>query len=110
MSINKKLEKDGQKTTKIEGSALDFYIIERTGVGGIVVFEILAAEVFHEVAFDADSDGCRYAFLLSTGYLVFFPATGTIRGNIPCRRKPRPGRRFVCGSLFAESTLRYNRL
>ena len=29
MSINKKLEKDGKKTTKIEGSALDFYIIEK---------------------------------------------------------------------------------
>ena len=30
MSINKKLEKDGKKTTKIEGSALDFYIIVKS--------------------------------------------------------------------------------
>ena len=40
---------------------LGFSRLAITMNGGIVVFEILAAEVFHEVAFDADSDGCRYA-------------------------------------------------
>lgn len=35
-SINKKIEKDGKKTTKIEGAALDFYIMGKKRAGGYV--------------------------------------------------------------------------